>query len=76
MSKRLSIDAKSLLGTMKRGTTVLVRATTGRATYVITDHGEHECTYALIELKKAGLVEIEKVDKDVGWVYYKAKEQE
>ena len=66
----LSPSAKVLLSSMKNGTVVIFRATTGRATYSIPDHGRTDCTNALAELKVHGLVQVEKVDKRVGWVWY------
>ena len=68
--KELSLEAESLLRTMRAGQKVLVRATTGRATYSSPGHGEHDCTHALIELLKKKLVKIEKIDKAPGWVTY------
>ncbi len=70
---KLSHSAQSLLRSMKNGLTVLVRATTGRATYSLPGHGEHDCTESLKESLKNNLVEIEKIDKEVGWVTYIGK---
>ena len=68
--KDLTLSAEMLLRSMRSGQKVLVRATTGRATYSSPGHGEHDCTGALTELLKNKMVEIEKIDKAVGWVTY------
>ncbi len=71
MSKaKLSPSAQLLLRSMETGLEVLVRATTGRASYSLPGHGEHDCTQAIGELHKEKLVEIKSIDKDVGWVIY------
>ena len=71
--EELSINEKSLLETMKNGTEVIYRATVGIARYSIPGHGEHDCTRALEGLLKKKLVEVEKIDNNTGWVWYKAK---
>ena len=68
--KKLSLSAELLLRSMKEGLDVLVRATTGRATYSSPGHGEHDCTGALLELHKRKLVKIKSIDKQAGWVVY------
>ena len=70
----LSLSARILLSSMKNGTKVLVRATTGEATYSSPGHFETDCTHALKELKIHGLVKIEKVDRAAGWVWYIPKD--
>ena len=61
---KLSPDARLLLESMRNGKEVIIRATTGRP----DDDNIH--TNWVIELKKAGLIEIGKIDKRVGWVWY------
>ena len=70
--KELSPNAQLLLRSMNTGLMVLVRATTGRATYSLPGHGEHDCTESLIELNKRKLVRIRSIDKQVGWVIYES----
>ena len=70
IKKELSLNAELLLRSMRSGQKVLVRATTGRATYSLPGHGEHDCTGALEELLKNKIIEIEEIDKEVGWVTY------
>ena len=70
IKKELSPNAELLLRSMRSGRKVLVRATTGRATYSSPGHGEHDCTGGLEELLKNKLVEIERIDEAVGWVTY------
>ena len=70
--KELSLNAELLLRSMRSGQKVLVRATTGRATYSSPGHGEHDCTEALLELYKRKLVGIDSIDKGVGWVTYRS----
>ncbi len=70
IEKELSLSAETLLRIMRAGQKVLVRATTGRASYSSPGHGEHDCTYDLLELLKKKLVKIERIQKEVGWVTY------
>ena len=67
---KLSPSAQLLLRSMEAGLEVLVRATTGRASYSLLGHGERDCTHAIGELHKEKLVEIKSIDKEVGWVIY------
>lgn len=65
MTDRLSPRASEILSSMKNGAEVIVRATTGSA-----DCDGFECTNALLELKKKGLVKVSKIDEKAGWVWY------
>ena len=70
---KLTPDESVLLKAMRNGIRPLVRATTGRAVYFGSAGGERDCTIALAGLLKQKLVEIDTIDRRVGWVTYKPK---
>ena len=71
MEMKLTPNERLLLYTMRRGTPVIVRAVTGRASYSGGEHGgDYDCTNALLGLFEKKLVKVEKIDKRAGWVWY------